>query len=63
MTPIPFISVWAASVFYLTKTIVRGEVVVVVVPNGVQPQDGHVFPKMSEAKAWLKDNGFTQRGN
>ncbi len=58
MTPAPFTSIWNEKTHYLTQAVVRNQVVFVVVPNGVQPQDGHIFPTQREAITWLRDNGF-----
>lgn len=60
MKPVAYTSLGTTSTHYLTKTLLNSKIVVVVVPNGIQPRDGHIFPNMNEAISWLKDNGFTE---
>ena len=63
VTPVPHTSIWTDKVHYLTKTIIRGSVLAVVVTDGVQPKDGHLFPDIGNARSWLKENGFTQKAD
>ena len=59
MLPIRYTSPWCDSAHFLMVWRVRGELEFIVAADGVQPDDGHLFPSRQEALAWLRDNGFT----
>lgn len=61
MTPIKYTSTFCSKAHYLAKALVTGQPVVVVVPDGAQPDTGLKFPGgVREAKKWLEENGFVQ---
>jgi hypothetical protein len=54
----PFTSPWCDTPHFLVRTLVGDQVVFVVVPDGVQPEDGTRFPQRRDAQAFLRENGF-----
>ncbi len=49
--------------WYILHTLRRGEKTTVIVRDGQQPHEGVESGSVRDARAWMKDNGFTYKGS